>query len=124
MVAVPAVRSSTNRRSATAHDICMRAARTTPLKYTTMDGEITREANTRCLPPGAAVACGTPTNLSNYNHETSVQYLAYYPRLFLLRNHRIVFISHDVNPITTIILHFQFSLSYRTCTRVSNTKLL
>lgn len=74
MVAVPAARPSTNRRAATAHDICMRAARTTPpLKYTRTDGEITREANIyKMSPPTAplAVACGTPTSLSNYTHET------------------------------------------------------
>lgn len=43
----PAERPSTNRRSATAHDICMRAARTRtphrPLKYTKTDREITRD---------------------------------------------------------------------------------
>lgn len=54
MVAVPAARPSTNRRAATAHDICMRAARTPPpLKYTRTGKLQERQIHTRCLPPTA-----------------------------------------------------------------------
>lgn len=72
MVAVPATRPSTNRRAATAHDICMRAARTTPpLKYTRTDEEITRETNTyKMFPARLCRGVRHAHGLFNYTHET------------------------------------------------------
>lgn len=100
VVAVPAVRPSTNRCTATAHDICMKTARKPlPLKYIRTDEEITREANTYKMSP-AEVRHRSVRHalqlLQLHSRNVCPIHFLQFSRLFLSCYHRVTFISHEV----------------------------